>query len=336
MAKEPRPAAHVLAAAQELAARRPRAAWPQIAVAQLADTLGDFETRLAALRRARLLLPDEPALGWAIAQALRDTADLDEAIAGLATYLAVEKSPPIARMRARLLIQRDIQRDFRRHSRGGLTLLWPAEALSTAQADETLGAILRALDDAARLTSTPRRKQLTAIVYADHSELLAVSCAQAWTGGLYDGTLRLVAAPELREGVDPIALRHESLHAQLSPSSSRAPRWFQEGLAQSFAGEAGRVRGQWRLMVKNRSWIPFSSLDGTFQIFEANSDASLAYAQSLALVELLRDSGGDAAIAEAVRAFQEGANTSAALARACRHEVTGAELLAFLERRLGR
>ena len=39
------------------------------------------EIRLGALRRARQLLPQEPALGWAIADALRDTADL-EGLAG--------------------------------------------------------------------------------------------------------------------------------------------------------------------------------------------------------------------------------------------------------------
>ncbi len=70
-------------------------------------------------------------------------------------------------------------------------------------------------------------------------------------------------------------------------------------------------------------------------VFEANSDAGLAYAQSLALVELIRELGGAFAVPEAIRAFREGATTPTVLARASqRPEVTGADLVEFLKRRL--
>ena len=133
----------------------------------------------------------------------------------------------------------------------------------------------------------------------------------------------------------PAALVHEALHAQVSPVGGRAPLWFHEGLAQSFAGEVPEAVPYWRLMVKNRSWIPFESLAGTFQVFDSSEDARLAYAQSLALVELLREQGGQGAVAEALRAFQEGADTQGALSRALRRsELRGEELLRFIEGRL--
>jgi hypothetical protein len=88
-------------------------------------------------------------------------------------------------------------------------------------------------------------------------------------------------------------------------------------------------------MVKNRSWVPFTSLDGTFQDFAANADADLAYAQSYAMVELMRSMGGDASIPIAIAAFQAGAATPAALSKACgRAEVTGADLLDYIAGRL--
>ena len=300
-----------------------------------AEARADAAEQLGALRRLRALLPADPAVAWALAQAQRDAPDLDEQSAALATYLAAEPTPGIARMRARLEVQREIQRDFRRSAREGVTLLWPAEALSEAQAEDLLREIAQDLDGAARLTRTQRRRALTVVVYPGRAELLAVSCVQSWAGGLYDGTLRLVALPEQRAGVDLSTVRHESLHAQVGPLAPRAPKWFHEGLAQSFAEEVPRVRGAWQLMVRNHSWIPFSSLDESFQVFEDGDDARLVYAQSLALVELLRDAGGEAAIAEALRAFEEGLGTPAALARATgRREVTGEDLLAFLQQRL--
>ncbi|MBK7863513.1 MAG: hypothetical protein IPJ65_33905 [Archangiaceae bacterium] len=68
-------------------------------------------------------------------------------------------------------------------------------------------------------------------------------------------------------------------------------------------------------------------------MFDGN-DAELAYAQSYAMVELMRELGGDDAIATALGAFAQGADTATALTRACRREVTGQELLQFLERRI--
>ncbi len=231
------------------------------------------------------------------------------------------------------MVQRDIQRDYLRQERGGLTLLWPREVLTARQADDLLASVDRNLDDAAALTGTRRRERLTVVVYPSRSELLAVSCVRAWTAALYDGTLRVVAQPT-EAGVDLKVVRHETLHAQLSPLAPQAPRWFHEGLAQSFAQEK-EPRAAWAAMVRNRTWVPFRSLDASFQEFSSNDDAGLAYAQSYAMVELMRELGTDGAVSTALAAFRSGADTPAALARACgRSEVTGGDLLEFLRRRL--
>lgn len=324
--------AELAALAQQAAARAPDSPWPQIVLAMAARQQGQTDEQVAALRRARRLLPRDPALGLAIAEATRDSGELDEAIEGLGVYLATDPLPSASRLRARLEVQRDIQRDYRRQRRDGITLLWPGGTLSERQADEFAVTVDRGLDEAAAFTGTQRRQRLTVVVYPTRSELLAVSCARSWTGGLYDGTLRVVAALT-RDGFDWKALRHETLHAQLSPLAPLAPRWFHEGVAQAFAQQSA-PRQQWGLMVRNHVWVPFTSLDGSFQIF-GTDDAGLVYAQSFAMVELMRDLGGEGSISTALAAFQAHADTPTALARACgRAEVTGADLLAFLERRL--
>lgn len=286
--------------------------------------------RLEAVRRAWKLKPEDPALGWELAALTRHSPDVDEAVDGLAAYVAADPNPDLQRMRALLEVQRDIQKGYARVERGATTVLWPDGLLTTSQADEVLYQVNRALDDAARLSGTRRRDQLTVVVYPGRSELLAVTCVRSWTAGVYDGTLRLVAE---RGTVDFKVLRHETLHAQVSRHASSAPRWFHEGLAQSFAEQAER-RGRWSLMLKNRTYVPFSSLDGSFQVFEASDDAALAYTQSYAMVELMRSCGGDGAIARAIESFENGNGTEAVLAQACGRPVTGNDLLDFMAKRL--
>jgi hypothetical protein len=322
-----------LNAARDTAARSPDSTLAHVMVALAARAAGQGDEHLAALRRARERAPNDPAIGFALADATRESPELDEPIDALSTYLRVDASPEVSRLRARLEVQRDIQRDYLRLTHDGLTLLRPSDSLSPTQADALVVLIDRALDEAAALTGTARRSRLTVVVYPSRSELLAVSCARDWTGALFDGTLRLVVAPTV-EGFDATQVRHETLHAQLSPQAPTAPKWFHEGLAQSFAQQAAPT-ARWQLMVRTRVWVPFTSLDGSFQVFDAASDADLAYAQSYAMVELMRAMGGDGSIAVALAAFQSGADTPTALARACRRtEVTGEDLLAYLGRRL--
>jgi hypothetical protein len=289
------------------------------------------ETRLDAVRKARRILPRDPALGLELALLTRDTGALDEAIEGLDVYLAADPAPALQRLRARLEVQRDIQKNDQHEERSGITLFWPPKALTAVQADDLLRAVDRNLDDAARFTGTRRRKHLTVVVYSDRSELLAVSCASNWTAALYDGTLRVVAT-QTPDGFNRQVLRHESMHAQFSPLTPRAPLWFHEGVAEAFAEEG--LKYKWKLLLKNRVWVPFSSLDETFSIFDS-ADAQLAYAQSYAMVEMMRDAGGEQALSVAADAFAEGADTPTVLARACRRkEVTGNDLLDFMQRRL--
>ncbi len=331
------PTAEQFTQARENAERAPGLPWTQAMLAYAAEAAGEPEVQLAALRRLRTWLPQEPGVDWALLTALRESADLGEPLAALDRYLAVDPAPGLQRLRARLAVQHELQRDYHRLSRAGITLLWAPEAITAAQADALLSTVDQSLDGAARLSGTPRRKRLTVVVYPTRSELLAVSCVQSWAGGLFDGTLRLVASADPRLGVRPAALVHEALHAQVSPLGGRAPLWFHEGLAQSFAAEVPEALPYWRLMVKNKSWIPFESLAGTFQVFDSSEDARLAYAESLALVELLREQGGQGAVAEALEAFQEGADTQGALSRALRRtDLRGEELLQFIEGRLAR
>ncbi len=325
--------AGLLRTAESLSKSEPSPMWPLLVAAVSARAMQQPQNEVRALRKLNQLRPHDPAVGLALALATRSDADVDEAIAGLGDFLSVEPSEGLARLKARLEVQRDIQRGFERRSQNGVTLLWPADSMSAAQALRLLDAVDQALHDAALLTGTARRESLAVMVYPGRSELLAVSCAASWAGGLFDGALRLVANGTEPLGVDAATVQHESMHAQLSPAVPTAPKWFHEGVAQSFANESAQSRAAWAAMVRNRVWVPFESLDGSFAIF-GTSDAHLAYAQSLAMVEFMRDRCGAAALPAALDAFQHAATTPQALRTACRTGVTGAELIGYLKQRL--
>jgi hypothetical protein len=287
---------------------------------------GDEALAREALGAALDLAPEDPRLLRSYGLVAASSPDFLKSIPALERYMKKQpKDARVGRLLMRLRTQADIQRDFETIFEGGISLAHP-KGIS----DETSRAVLReieqTLSEAAVLTGTPRRNELYAVVYRDRSELIAVSCVRSWAGGLYDGTLRLT----LEGGGGESALRHESLHAQLVPRTGASPRWFHEGLAQYFE-EKGRLR--WRpildTMVKNRTYVPFSSMNASFQEFEQANDAGLGYAQAKAMVYLLVEREGEVGIAHAVSLLRSKTRPEA-LASAL--HLNEEDLLRFLEK----
>jgi tetratricopeptide (TPR) repeat protein len=273
--------------------------------ARAAAARGRTSEAAATLTQALEVAPESDLLAVELGQLLARTTRLAEARAALGRYLKRHPDDREISQRAALLeTQLEIQGSYPQALRRGVTLSYAAEALPPARAAELAEEIRDALDGAARLTATRPRAQLTAVVYPSRSELLAVSCAPAWSGGLYDGTLRLVANGGT---VARRSLRHESLHAQLADQVHGQPRWFDEGLADWFAEpERSLAPEVLALLVKNGTHIPFSSLTGSFFEFEAREDAGLAYVQSEEMVRWLVEVRGTGALAAAVAWFDRG------------------------------
>lgn len=329
-------ASDVLRRAQAMQLERGDGAVVAAARAAAAHELERVELEREALRAAFAFSPEAPGIAWATADAFRHSPDIGLAVRALATYLRhAGDVPALARLKARLEVERDIEHGYRVVTRDGISLLHPPDALSAADAERLLSAVAADLDEASRLVGVRRRPSLTVVVSPGREEILAVTCVRSWAAALYDGTLRLVHDADAPGGFDRTVLRHETLHAALSPAAPKAPLWFDEGVAQAFAHEQAQVRHRWELMVRSRSYIPFASMDGTFQVFDAHEDAALAYAQSLAMVEFLVERGGADAVARATAMFRDGADTTAVLsAVTATRAVSGDDLLAFLARRL--
>lgn len=300
---------------------------PALDEARRARHLGDTRAEREALAKAHRLAPTDHGIARAYAMNAMHASQVGLALQALDdAYGGHDRDPHVERLRARLRVQLEIQRDFDRLERHGLTLSYPRDALDVRAAGAHLDAVDLAMDEADALTGTPRLPELSIVIYRDRSELLAVGCAPSWSGAVFDGTLRL----QLGAGkLDEAQLRHETLHAVLRDLHGR-PRWFHEGLAQWFEAH-GKLRWskRYQAMLESRTYVPFRSLEDSFFVFTEDEDAALAYDQSRAMIAVLVEKRGERGISEAVSLLRD-PHPPVSLTE--RLGLTEAELLGLLER----
>ncbi len=89
-------------------------------------------------------------------------------------------------------------------------------------------------------------------------------------------------------------LKHELTHSFVSQmSGNRCPTWLNEGIAQMEEGRSSASNGrQLAQLFAAGNEIPFNVLEGSFMNFSAPV-ATVAYAESLAAAEYIRDAYGD-------------------------------------------
>jgi tetratricopeptide (TPR) repeat protein len=131
---------------------------------------------------------------------------------------------------------------------------------------------------------------IVAVLYTE-KQFRDITRAPEWSGGQYDGRIRVPVAgasqtPELFERV----LTHELTHAVVAGIvQRRVPTWLNEGLAQHFDGTDPQAARR-RMKVLGRS-IPLKSLERGFTHLNA-MDAQVAYDESLLAVGIMFDRPG--------------------------------------------
>jgi tetratricopeptide (TPR) repeat protein len=128
---------------------------------------------------------------------------------------------------------------------------------------------------------------IVAVLYSE-KQFRDITRAPEWSGGQYDGRIRVPVAgasqnPDLFERV----LTHELTHAVVASIVPHGvPTWLNEGLAQYFEG-ADPAAAERRLKTQGRS-VPLRNLERSFARLNA-ADARLAYDESLLAVGVLLD-----------------------------------------------
>ena len=208
---------------------------------------------------------------------------------------AVELDPSSSELRTRLerirkehLTEKDFNRDLTSHFQVKY------EGREKIEAGRI---ILRILEDAygeiGRALSYYPDREIQVILYSS-AQFKEVTDAPGWSGGIYDGKIRLPIGgieketPGLRR-----LLFHEYSHAVVRAITARCPTWLNEGLAQHLEGlqVEAHQKDSIRKIAKAGKIPPLSSLEGSFTGLNADQ-ARLAYLFSLSSVRYLIDNFG--------------------------------------------
>jgi hypothetical protein len=152
------------------------------------------------------------------------------------------------------------------------------------------------------------------ILYTDQ-EFFDVTQSPSWTGAVNDGKIRIpvsgltLMTPELSR-----ILRHELSHTFINQlSRGKCPQWLHEGIAQVLEGRSTAPFGRTlsRLYADDHE-VPMYLLESSFMNLD-KEQAAVAYVQSLAVTEFIRDTYGMDDIRRILQKIGEGSSTEAAV-----------------------
>jgi tetratricopeptide (TPR) repeat protein len=275
--------------------------------------LGNFDEALSRAQQATRANPQSAdafaLLGYAYYKNDHDR----EAIAALKKSLQLRPDERVQELLARVERESKTEADFRSQESSHFTLRYEgsqADSGLRVQILETLEADYRDLSN--DLGVTPRNIYVS--LYTDQA-FFDVTHAAGWTAALNDGKIRIPISgvksvtPEMAH-----VLRHELTHSFVAQiTHNRVPSWLNEGIAQLEEGmTAGAYGPRLAALYTAGREVPLSQLEGEFQGY-STAEASVAYAESLAAVEYLRNTYSLSDIARLLQRLGEGQSVESAL-----------------------
>ncbi len=178
--------------------------------------------------------------------------------------------------------------------------------------------VLRILEDAygevGRALSYYPDQEIAVILYTNQ-QFQEVTDAPGWSGGIYDGKIRVPMGgieketPGLRQ-----LLVHEYTHAVVRAIARHVPTWLNEGLAQYFEGReiGSRQKDMLRQLAQAGNLPALAALEGSFMGLNG-PQAAYAYLVSLSVVRHMIDQYGMYRIKMVLEEFAAGADPTTAI-----------------------
>jgi tetratricopeptide (TPR) repeat protein len=237
-----------------------------------------------------------------------------EAIRSWKKSLALRPDATVSQYLARAEREATAESDFSQRESSHFNLHFEGNATSESFRRDLLATLDSDYDDLVRDLGYSPRNNIAVTLYTQQA-FFDVTRAPSWSGAINDGKLRIPISgvqsvtPELAR-----VLKHELTHSFVSQmSSNRCPTWLNEGIAQIEEGKSSASYGhQLAQMFAAGNEIPFNVLEGSFMNF-SGPQAMVAYAESLAATEYIRDAYGMSEIARILERLSQGSSTEAAL-----------------------
>jgi tetratricopeptide (TPR) repeat protein len=300
---------------------------------------GSYRQAMDEARQATMLAPDSPdafaVLGFA--QFMSDRSQ--EAVRSWKRSLQLRPDATVQQFLAKAQREVAAEADFSERETGHFTLRYEGRQTS----DEFRRQLLQTLDadynDLSTQLDAQPRYSIPVVLYTEQ-EFFDVTQAPGWTNAINDGKLRIPVSG-LTEMTPELAhvLKHELAHSFINQlSAGRCPQWLHEGIAQLLEPRTAAPFGQrlGQLMSQHQA-LPFNMLEGSFIRF-STPEARLAYDESLAAAEYIRDTYGMDDLVRILRRIAEGSSTEAALRATIHTDYAGLEneVGAFLQEKYGK
>lgn len=156
------------------------------------------------------------------------------------------------------------------------------------------------------------------VVIYKRDDYKIVTASPDWSGGVYDGTIRLPfgAQKEITPQIRAI-LHHEYAHVVVfGMTRGNCPLWLNEGIAEMFGRrQYGRPMTELDHAAGTKSFTDFVKLEGSFSAL-GTAEANLAYQQSYSLVQYLVSAYGWHRVNLILTGLGNGLNVNDAIAQA--------------------
>jgi tetratricopeptide (TPR) repeat protein len=237
-----------------------------------------------------------------------------DAIRSWKKSLALRPDATVSQYLARAERESSAESDFSQRESSHFNLHFEGKDTSEAFRRDLLATLDSQYDDLARDLGYSPHNNIAVTLYTQQA-FFDVTRAPSWSGAVNDGKLRIPVSgigsvtPELAR-----VLKHELTHSFVAQmSGGRCPTWLNEGIAQIEEGKSSAGNG--RLLAQlfaAGSEIPFNVLEGSFMSF-STPQATVAYGESLAAAEFIRDAYGMGEITRILERLSQGSSTEAAL-----------------------
>lgn len=288
--------------------------------------------------RAVRVSPDSADSWTVLGYAYFSTDQNADAIHAWKKSLELRKDDTVARYLAKAEREASEEADYEKLESAHFTLKYEGHRIAEDMSMAVLKTLEEQYDDLGKLFGTRPAANIPVVLYTDQA-FFDVTQSPSWTGAVNDGKIRIPVSglekvtPELSR-----ILRHELVHSFINQiSRGRCPQWLQEGIAQLLEPRSARPYGKTLAQLyANQQQIPMNQLEATFMNL-SQEQAAVAYLQSLAVAEYIRDTFGMAYLRMILEKIGEGSSTEAAL-RSVIHSGYGrleVEVADYLKNRYG-
>ncbi len=240
---------------------------------------------------------------------------LPQAVIAWKRSLALRPDDNVQKYLARAQRELTTESDFSQADSGHFSFHYEGTTTSADLRQQVQASLENSYSDLVHDLGMSPRQNISVSLYTNQA-FFDVTQAPSWIGALNDGKLRIpiqglsAVTPDLAR-----VLKHELAHSFINQvSRGRCPQWLNEGIAQLVEPkQLGPTRGR-RLagLYRGGHQIPLATLESSFLSFSP-FEAVLAYDESLAAAEYIRDTYGIAELRAILERLGDGSSTETSL-----------------------